>query len=75
MKPRVLNSVIKAQKQTKRSPGMKPWSKENRTYVASMTSGDFFGSEQSHIMENQGAVKIVLKKGRSLLSIHGLSFD
>jgi len=54
---------LQAQKQTKRSPGMKPWSKENRTYVASMTSGDFFGSEQSHIMENQGAVKIVLKKG------------
>ena len=29
----------------------------------SMADGDFFGSEQSHIMESQGAVKIVLKKG------------
>jgi len=50
-----------AQKQTKRSPGMKPWSKTNRTYVAHMTDGDFYGSEQSAIMESAGSVKIVFK--------------
>eukprot|EP00088_Acartia_fossae_P016531 TRINITY_DN19261_c0_g1_i1.p1 TRINITY_DN19261_c0_g1~~TRINITY_DN19261_c0_g1_i1.p1 ORF type:complete len:735 (+),score=215.29 TRINITY_DN19261_c0_g1_i1:41-2245(+) len=50
-----------AKKQTKRSPGMKPWSKENRSYVAHMTDGDFFGSEQSHIMQMQDSVQIVFK--------------
>jgi len=50
-----------AQKQTKRSPGMKPWKKDNRTCVAHMDEGDFFGSEQSHIMQNAGSVQIVLK--------------
>jgi isocitrate dehydrogenase len=54
---------VKAQamKQTKRSPGMKPWNKENKTCVASMTEGDFFGSEQSYIMPHAGSVQIVLK--------------
>jgi len=54
---------VKAQamKQTKRSPGMKPWKKDNRSCVAHMTEGDFFGSEQSHIMQNAGSVQIVLK--------------
>ena len=28
-----------------------------------MTEGDFFGSEQSHIMQNAGSVQIVLKTG------------
>ena len=32
-----------------------------------MTEGDFYGSEQSYIMQNNGAVQIVLKKGRFLL--------
>jgi isocitrate dehydrogenase len=50
-----------AKKQTKRSPGMKPWSKTNRTHVAHMTDGDFYGSEQSHIMDAAGAVKVVFK--------------
>jgi isocitrate dehydrogenase len=52
-----------AKKQTKRSPGVKPWNKENKTCVAHMTEGDFYGSEQSYIMQNNGAVQIVLKKG------------
>lgn len=50
-----------AKKQTKRSPGMKPWAKDNRTCVAHMTEGDFYGSEQSHIMEKAGSVKIVFR--------------
>ena len=50
-----------AKKQTKRSPGMKPWSKENKSHVSHMTSGDFFGSEQSHIMANADTVNIVFR--------------
>ena len=50
-----------AKKQTKRSPGMKPWSKENVSHVAHMTRGDFYGSEQSHVMANADNVKIVFR--------------
>ena len=50
-----------AKKQVKRSPGMKPWAKDNKTHVAHMTQGDFFGSEKSHIMAEADTVKIVLK--------------
>ena len=50
-----------AKKITKRSPAMRPW-KENgqRTCVNSMSDGDFFSSEQSHIMPKAGSVKITL---------------
>ena len=48
-------------KQVKRSPAMKPYSNDNKTYVAHMSKGDFYGSEQSHIMKNAGQVKIVFK--------------
>jgi len=50
-----------AKKTTKRSPAMRPW-KENgqRTVVSSMADGDFFSSEQSHIMPAAGNVKITL---------------
>ena len=46
---------------TKRTPAMRPW-KENgqRTCVSSMSDGDFFSSEQSHIMPKAGSVKITL---------------
>jgi len=54
-----------AMSQEKRSPGMKPWAKENRTLVAHMTQGDFFESEQSHIMQAQDKVKIVFKDSAS----------
>ncbi|XP_023342544.1 uncharacterized protein LOC111712219 [Eurytemora carolleeae] len=50
-----------AKRQTKRSPGMKPWSKTNKTHVAHMTEGDFYGSEQSHIMSSPGSLKVVFK--------------
>jgi isocitrate dehydrogenase len=50
-----------AMKQVKRSPAMKPYNKDNKSYVAHMTSGDFYGSEQSHIMKNAGTVNIVFK--------------
>jgi len=49
-----------AKKIEKRSPGMKPWKNTARTCVKSMTEGDFFSSEQSHIMKEAGNVKITL---------------
>merc|ERR1712121_324039 len=50
-----------AKKITKRSPAMRAW-KENgqRTCVSSMSDGDFFSAEQSHIMAAAGSVKISL---------------
>merc|ERR1712168_1072097 len=50
-----------AKKITKRSPAMRAW-KENgqRTCVSSMSDGDFFSAEQSHIMPKAGNVKITL---------------
>ena len=44
----------------KRSPAMRPWKTEVRTCVASMSDGDFYGSEKSHIMPKAGSVKITL---------------
>lgn len=44
----------------KRSPAMKPYSKDNRSCVAHMKNGDFFGSEKSHIMKVADTVSIVL---------------
>jgi len=43
-----------------RSPKMRPWSSTSRTCVAHMSEGDFYGSEQSHIMPAAGSVKISL---------------
>merc|ERR1711988_317119 len=50
-----------AKKITKRSPAMRAW-KENgqRTCGSSMSDGDFFGAEQSHIMPAASNVKITL---------------
>jgi len=50
-----------AMKQEKRSPAMKPFNKDNKTCVAHMKGGDFYGSEQSHIMKSAGSVSIVFK--------------
>ena len=50
-----------AKKQVKRSPGMKPWAKENKSHVAHMTQGDFYGSEKSHINDCADTVTIVFK--------------
>jgi len=50
-----------AKRITKRSPAMRPW-KENgqRSCVSSMSDGDFYSNEQSHIMPEAGSVKITL---------------
>merc|ERR1712198_602447 len=50
-----------AKRVVKRSPAMRPW-KENgqRACVATMSAGDFFENEQSHIMPEAGSVKITL---------------
>merc|ERR1711899_104526 len=50
-----------AKRVVKRSPAMRPW-KENgqRACVATMSGGDFFENEQSHIMPNAGSVNITL---------------
>lgn len=34
------------------------WSRASRSHVAHMTKGDFYGTEQSHIMQKAGSVKI-----------------
>ncbi|MEO1973297.1 MAG: NADP-dependent isocitrate dehydrogenase, partial [Pirellulaceae bacterium] len=39
---------------------MGDWSSDSKTYVAYMTDGDFFSSEQSHVMESAGNVAIEL---------------
>merc|ERR1711899_359045 len=50
-----------AKRVVKRSPAMRPW-KENgqRACVATMSGGDFFENEQSHIMAEAGSVNITL---------------
>jgi len=66
-----------AKKQVKRSPGMKPWAKDNKTHVAHMTQGDFFGSEKSHIMAGADTVKIVFSSadGKETLLKDGLKLQ
>lgn len=39
---------------------MGEWSSQSKSHVAHMQGGDFFGSEQSHIMDNAGTVSIEL---------------
>jgi len=43
----------------KRNPAMRPYRPENRSCVAHMKDGDFYGSEQSHIMKGADSVSIV----------------
>jgi len=52
---------VNAQNTKNRSPKMRPIAPTNRTCVAHMDAGDFYGSEQSHIMPAAGTLKIVLK--------------
>lgn len=40
---------------------MGKWDSSSKTHVAHMSGDDFFGNEKSHVMENKGKVKIVLK--------------
>ena len=45
----------------KKNPhSMGAWSADSKSHVAHMDGGDFFGSEQSHIMEADGSVRIEL---------------
>jgi len=66
-----------AKKQVKRSPGMKAWAKDNKTHVAHMTQGDFYGSEKSHIMSEADTVKIVFNfaDGKETLLKEGLKLQ
>ena len=42
---------------------MGDWSADSKSHVAHMQEGDFFGSEQSHVMEQAGVVCIELETG------------
>ena len=58
-----------AQRTVKRSPAMRPYSKENRSCVAHMKDGDFYGSEQSHVMQvlmitEPGSISAIVVGGR-----------
>lgn len=46
----------------KRNPhSMGEWSKDSKTHVAHMTEGDFYGSEQSYVMQAAGSIRIELE--------------
>jgi len=49
-----------AKKIEKRSPAMRAWKTDARTCVNSMTDGDFYSAEKSHIMAKADTVKITL---------------
>ena len=53
-----------ARKQSRRSPAMRAWAGDNVSHVASMTHGDFYGSEQSVIMPGEETVSILFRWGR-----------
>ena len=45
----------------RRNPhSMGEWTADSKTQVVSMSDGDFYGSEQSHVMQNAGSVRIQL---------------
>ena len=50
---------VKAYAQANPHP-MGAWNSEIQTHVAHMSEGDFFGSEQSHVMPEAGSVQIVV---------------
>ena len=52
-----------ARKQSRRSPAMRAWAGDNVSHVASMTHGDFYGSEQSVIMPGEETVSILFRWG------------
>ena len=51
---------VKAYAQANPHP-MGRWTGDVKTHVAHMSEGDFFGSEQSHVMAAAGSVKIVME--------------
>ena len=48
---------------------MGEWNPDSKTHVAHMQQGDFFGSEQSHVMTSAGSVKIEFVSSRGEESI------
>jgi len=56
---------------------MGAWSKDSKSHVASMTEGDFFGSEQSHTFEKATAVTIkhVAENGSETILKDGLNIE
>jgi len=66
-----------AKRTVKRNPAMKPYSNENKTYVAHMTTGDFYSSEQSHIMKAADTVSIhlVAEDGTETVLKSGLKLE
>lgn len=62
----------------KKNPhSMGEWSQSSKSHVAHMSSGDFYGSEQSHIMADAGTVDIVFEaaSGESKTLKSGLSLQ
>ena len=74
IKGSAVNPVLREGNSDRRAPGsvkqyarnnphsMGAWSSDSKSHVASMSGGDFYGSEQSAIIESAGDVKITLHK-------------
>ena len=56
---------------------MGEWSSDSKSHVAHMSGGDFFGSEQSHVMEAAGTVQIEMtsNSGDSIVLKSGLAIE
>lgn len=56
---------------------MGEWSSDSKSHVAHMSGGDFFGSEQSHVMEVAGTVQIEMtsNSGDSIVLKSGLALE
>ncbi|KAA1261074.1 Isocitrate dehydrogenase [NADP] [Rubripirellula obstinata] len=55
---------------------MGQWSSDSKSHVAHMSEGDFFGSEQSHIMQSAGSVRIELtSNGETTVLKEGLELQ
>ncbi len=48
---------------------MGQWSSDSKTHVASMTAGDFYGSEKSVVIEATGYVRVELEQNSGKISI------
>jgi len=66
-----------AMRTEKRSPAMKPYRADNRSCVAHMQSGDFYSSEESHVMKASDSVSIVMvsKTGTETVLKSGLKLE
>ncbi len=54
----------------KKNPhSMGKWSADSRSHVAHMSEGDFYGSEQSHVMRQAGEVRIELVTGSATIEL------